>query len=84
VKLALETIQGVRIRRSQAGFFLWIDLREFLCDHATFNEELRLFEHLFECGRVFILRGQTLGCQQPGWFHFVFSLNDAIICEAVK
>lgn len=84
VKRALEMIQGVRVRRSRAGFFLWIDLREFLCDNATFDDEIRLFEHLFECSGIFLLRGQTLGCSQPGWFRFVFSLNNSIICEAVK
>jgi 1-aminocyclopropane-1-carboxylate synthase len=83
VKLALETIEGVKVRRSHAGFFIWVDLRELMPEEPTFDDETRLFEHLFDCAGIFILRGQILGCTQPGWFRIVFSVNDAMICEAL-
>lgn len=83
VTSTLETIQGVKVHRSQAGFFIWVDLRDLMPSEATFNDETHLFEHLFECSGVFILRGQTLGCTQPGWFRIVFSVNDAMVHEAL-
>ncbi|CAF1339912.1 unnamed protein product [Rotaria sordida] len=83
VKSTLETIEGVKIRQSHAGFFIWADLRELLPDKASFNDEKRLFEHLFNCAGVFVLRGHTLGCTEPGWFRFIFSVNDTIMTEAL-
>jgi aspartate/methionine/tyrosine aminotransferase len=84
VKLALEMIEGVKIRRSHAGFFIWLDLRNFMPIEPTFDDEIRLFEHLFDRAGIFILRGQTLGCTQPGWFRLVFSVNETMICEALR
>ena len=83
VKSTLETCHGMKIRRSCAGFFIWIDLRELMPTEPTFDDERRLFEHIFECEGIFILRGQTLGCTQPGWFRIVFSVNDVTINEAL-
>jgi 1-aminocyclopropane-1-carboxylate synthase len=83
VKSILETIEGVKVRQSQAGFFIWVDLRHLMPTEATFDDETRLFEHIFDCAGIFILRGQTLGCTQPGWFRIVFSVNDAMIREAL-
>jgi len=57
-------------------------LRNLMPAELTFDDETRLFEHLFDCAGVFILRGQTLGCTQHGWFRIVFSVNDAMIHEA--
>jgi aspartate/methionine/tyrosine aminotransferase len=83
VKSALETIRGVKVRRSDAGFFIWMDLRDLMPAEPSFEDETRLFEHFFDCAGIFILRGQTLGCTEPGWFRMVFSLNDAMIHHAL-
>lgn len=83
VKSTLETIPGVKIRPSCAALFIWMDLRDLMPDKPTFDDEIRLFEHIFECAKIFILRGQTLGCTQPGWFRMVFSVDDTMINEAL-
>jgi bifunctional pyridoxal-dependent enzyme with beta-cystathionase and maltose regulon repressor activities len=75
VKTTLEVIPRVKVRRSQAGFFIWVDLRAFMPAKATFANELCLFNELFVRAGVFILRGEVLGCAEPGWFRIVFSLS---------
>lgn len=84
VKSALEMIEGVKVRCSYAGFFIWLDLRALMPDEPTFDDEIHLFEQLFHYARIFILRGQALGCTQPGWFRMVFSVDEIVICEALR
>lgn len=83
VKRALEMIEGVKVRQSHAGFFLWLDLRNMMPDEPTFDDETHLFEQIFNCARIFVLRGHMLGCTQPGWFRMVFPINELVINEAL-
>lgn len=83
VKSSLEKIEGVKIRPSHGGLFIWADLRGLLPDKASFHDEKQLFEHLFDCAGVFVLRGLTLGCAETGWFRFVFSVNEIMMTEAL-
>ena len=84
VKAALEMIEGVKVRCSYAGFFIWLDLRDLMPDEPAFDDEIHLFEQLFHYARTFLLRGQALGCTQPGWFRMVFSVDEIVICEALR
>lgn len=81
VKAELE-MMGIRVRDSHAGFFIWGDLRPFMKE-ITFEEEKRLFDSFFEHG-VFMWCGYHLGCSQPGWFRFVFSLSSSVMTEGLK
>lgn len=81
VKSELE-LMGISVRNSRAGFFIWADFRPFMKE-VTFEEENRLFQLFFEHG-IFIWPGQNLGCTQPGWFRFIFSLKDCMITEGLK
>jgi aspartate/methionine/tyrosine aminotransferase len=83
VKKKIKTIdQRISIRPAQAGFFIWTDFRLLLHD-ITFEEELRLFDIMFDHG-VYISAGFNLGCSQPGWFRIIFSVKEKWLDEAVK
>lgn len=43
-------------------------------DKKTEEEEMILFNELL-MGGVFILPGSTLGCQEPGWFRVIFTVE---------
>jgi aspartate/methionine/tyrosine aminotransferase len=83
VKKKIKTIdQRISIRPARAGFFIWADFRLLLHD-ITFEEELRLFDIMFDHG-VYISAGFNLGCSQPGWFRIIFSVKEKWLDEAVK
>ena len=83
VKKKIESIDSrISVRPSQAGFFIWADFR-LLLHEVTFDEELRLFDTIFDHG-VYISPGTNLGCSQPGWFRIIFSVKEKWIDEAVK
>lgn len=72
----------ISIRPAHAGFFIWTDFRSIL-QEITFEEEQRLFDLIFEHG-VYISPGVNLGCSEPGWFRFIFSVREQWIDEAMK
>lgn len=77
-------IPGVSVRHSQAAFFIWMDLRAFMPVRATFADEERLCEQIFDRAGVFILRGEVLRCAEPGWFRLVFSMGKTTVDEALE
>ncbi|CAF3245078.1 unnamed protein product [Rotaria socialis] len=80
---AIENIDNrIYIRPAKAGFFIWADLRLLLHD-ITFEEEIRLFQSIFEHG-LYLVTGSFLGCAQPGWFRIIFSIRETWIDEAIK
>jgi len=64
---------GIPILKTRAGFFIFADLRQYL-KSQTFEEERWLFEKFFAAG-VYIVPGQTLYCNEPGWFRILFTLS---------
>lgn len=81
---ALKRLEGmgVKVRRSQAGFFVWANLQSFLCP-CTEEEELKLFDELFESG-LFLVPGSKLYCVNPGWFRFIFTIAPEDLDEALN
>ncbi|CAF1038689.1 unnamed protein product [Didymodactylos carnosus] len=84
VKEQLEVISNQRIEvyQSKSGFYIWANFRRLL-KVKTFDEEMKLFNVLFDNG-VFISRGFDLGCSEPGWFRIIFSLKDSWISEGIN
>ncbi|CAF1341704.1 unnamed protein product [Rotaria sp. Silwood1] len=75
VKKTLEDIDSrIYIRPAKAGFFIWVDFRSLLHE-VTYEEEVRLFQVIFEHG-VYLVSGSFLGCVQSGWFRIIFSVKE--------
>jgi len=55
---------------SNAGFFLWLDLRSFLAEQ-TCAEENALTERSIT-NKVFITDGQAMSAEEPGWYRLIF------------
>lgn len=73
---------------SNAGFFLWVDLRPFLPPHkpdykSGWDREDALMQNLFK-HKVFITNGKDLGAEEPGWFRVIFSQDEAVIREGLR
>ncbi|XP_044539540.1 1-aminocyclopropane-1-carboxylate synthase-like protein 1, partial [Gracilinanus agilis] len=66
----LETL-NIPFLRTKAGFFVWMDLRKYLCT-GTFEEELSLWRRFLD-HKVLLLCGKAFECSEPGWFRLVFS-----------
>ncbi|XP_072474407.1 1-aminocyclopropane-1-carboxylate synthase-like protein 1 isoform X1 [Notamacropus eugenii] len=66
----LETL-NIPFLRTKAGFFVWIDLRKYLCSD-TFEEEFSLWRRFLD-HKVLLSRGKDFECKEPGWFRLVFS-----------
>ncbi|CAF2963934.1 unnamed protein product [Rotaria sp. Silwood2] len=83
VKNAIEDIDNrIVVRPAKAGFFIWADFR-LLLHEVTFEEEVRLFQVIFDHG-VYLVSGSFLGCIQPGWFRIIFSVKEKWIDEILK
>lgn len=66
---------------SNAGFFIWVDLRPYLPRSSEGNQwegESKLINKLIE-NKVFMTNGQLLAAEEPGWFRMIFSLDQRII-----
>ena len=68
---------------AQAGFFLWLDLRDRL-ESPTMASETRLWERVFKESRVSILPGSTFASNEPGWFRLCFAHPEPLLSEAVR
>ncbi|XP_012581128.1 PREDICTED: 1-aminocyclopropane-1-carboxylate synthase-like protein 1 isoform X2 [Condylura cristata] len=62
---------GIPFLSRGAGFFIWVDLRQYLPE-GTFAEELLLWRRFLD-NKVLLLSGKAFECQEPGWFRLVFS-----------
>ncbi|CAF1104411.1 unnamed protein product [Rotaria sordida] len=83
VKKIIEDMDNrIYVRPAKAGFFIWADCR-LLLHEVTFEEEIRLFQIIFEHG-VYLVSGSFLGCTQPGWFRIIFSVKEKWIDEILK
>ncbi|XP_011237925.1 1-aminocyclopropane-1-carboxylate synthase-like protein 1 isoform X3 [Mus musculus] len=62
---------GIPFVSRGAGFFIWVDLRKYLCK-GTFEEEALLWRQFLD-NKVLLSSGKTFECKEPGWFRVVFS-----------
>jgi 1-aminocyclopropane-1-carboxylate synthase len=64
---------GVPCLRSNAGLFVWMDMRWLLGDEATVASELRLWDRMLREVRLNISPGSSCHCSEPGWFRVCFA-----------
>ncbi|XP_054555229.1 1-aminocyclopropane-1-carboxylate synthase-like protein 1 isoform X2 [Talpa occidentalis] len=62
---------GIPFLNRGAGFFIWVDLRQYLRE-GTFEEEMLLWRRFLD-NKVLLSFGKAFECQEPGWFRLVFS-----------
>ncbi|KAK1693648.1 hypothetical protein QYE76_010345 [Lolium multiflorum] len=63
---------GVGCMRSNAGLFVWVDMREML-DEATVEGELRLWRRVMAETKLNVSPGSSCYCSEPGWFRVCFA-----------
>ena len=74
---------------ANAGFFLWLDLREFLPvvegseDQEGWDREEALTGRLVK-NRVYITDGRILSAEEPGWYRLIFSQEEKVVEEGLK
>ena len=66
---------GVPCLRSNAGLFVWMDMRRLLGDggEATVADELRLWDLMLHEVKLNISPGSSCHCSEPGWFRVCFA-----------
>jgi 1-aminocyclopropane-1-carboxylate synthase len=65
-------LAGVGCMRSNAGLFVWVDMRELL-DNATVEGELRLWRRVMAETKLNVSPGSSFHCSEPGWFRMCFA-----------
>ncbi|VAH57738.1 unnamed protein product [Triticum turgidum subsp. durum] len=66
---------GVPCLPSNAGLFVWMDMRRLLRDggEATVADELRLWDLMLREVKLNISPGSSCHCSEPGWFRVCFA-----------
>ncbi|KAI9835737.1 MAG: hypothetical protein M1819_001915 [Sarea resinae] len=83
--------EGINYHRgSNAGFFIWVDLRPFLPKTVDeqgnadgWKAEATLVQSFMKA-KIFLTPGAMLSAEEPGWFRLIFSQNDRVIKEGFK
>lgn len=69
---------------SNAGFFIWVDLRDFLKEGGDkWDAEAELLERIKE-NRAYMTAGGAMAAEEPGWFRLIFSLDERVIEEGLR
>ncbi|CAA0838189.1 1-aminocyclopropane-1-carboxylate synthase 6 [Striga hermonthica] len=66
---------GIGSLKSNAGLYLWMDLRRLLKE-ATFEAELELWRVILSEVRLNVSPGGSFHCSEPGWFRVCFANMD--------
>jgi aspartate/methionine/tyrosine aminotransferase len=69
---------GIGYVPAQAGFTIWIDLRDCL-PQSSFAAEHALWERIFGTAKVNILPGAVFGSPEPGWFRLCHTTDPALV-----
>lgn len=72
-------------RSSNAGFFLWIDLRAHLPEEVQdrWEAEKLLVKRMME-KKVYITDGGSMWAEEPGFFRVIFSQDERMVREGLK
>ena len=69
---------------ANAGFFLWLDFREFVPPASSADKDPWVRETaLLVENRVFITDGQNTFAEEPGFYQFIFSLEERVVKEGL-
>lgn len=74
---------NVEYIQPQGGHFVFLYLGGFL-KAITYEEEMRLFEKIWNEVRVNVTPGQFFSCPEPGWFRLCFANQPELISEAFQ
>ncbi|KAG4987475.1 hypothetical protein AAZX31_11G021300 [Glycine max] len=66
---------GIKCLASNAGLFLWMDLRRLL-KKPTFEAEMELWKVIIEQVKINISPGSSFHCSEPGWFRVCYANMD--------
>ncbi|KAF1810418.1 PLP-dependent transferase [Eremomyces bilateralis CBS 781.70] len=87
VRIAAETFtrEGIPFADgTSAGFFLWVDMRQFLPkDVDGWEGEKQLAARMVE-KKVYMTPGAQLSSEEPGWFRIIFSHERKTLVEGLR
>nr|BCS80023.1 1-aminocyclopropane-1-carboxylic acid synthase [Portulaca umbraticola] len=66
---------GIRCLKSNAGLFVWMDLRH-LMEEQTIEGELKLWRVIINEVKINVSPGSSFHCREPGWFRVCFANMD--------
>ncbi|KAL8172472.1 hypothetical protein V2J09_024276 [Rumex salicifolius] len=66
---------GIRCLRSNAGLFVWMDLRHLLKE-TTLEGEVALWRLIIHDMKINVSPGSSFHCSEPGWFRVCFANMD--------
>lgn len=66
---------GIECLKSNAGLFVWMDLRHLL-EEVTKEGELKLWRVIINDVKINVSPGSSFHCAEPGWFRVCFANMD--------
>ncbi|KAK7358575.1 hypothetical protein VNO77_00509 [Canavalia gladiata] len=66
---------GINCLQSNAGLFVWMDLRHLL-KKATFESEIELWKVIIHEVKINVSPGSSFHCTEPGWFRVCYANMD--------
>jgi aspartate/methionine/tyrosine aminotransferase len=66
---------GINCLKSNAGLFVWMDLRRLL-KNQTFEAEMELWRVIIKEVKLNVSPGSSFHCSEPGWFRVCFANMD--------
>ncbi|KAI3818549.1 hypothetical protein L1987_12359 [Smallanthus sonchifolius] len=76
--------EGIACLASNAGLFVWMDLRRLL-KKPTFDEEMELWRLIITDVKLNVSPGSSFHCVEPGWFRVCFAnMDDQTVEIALK
>ncbi|KAK9074263.1 hypothetical protein SSX86_006860 [Deinandra increscens subsp. villosa] len=76
--------EGITCLASNAGLFVWMDLRRLL-NKPTFDEEMELWRLIISDVKLNVSPGSSFHCVEPGWFRVCFAnMDDQTVEIALK
>lgn len=66
---------GIRSLKSNAGLYIWMDLRKLLKE-TTFEAEMELWKMIIHEVKINVSPGASFHCSEPGWFRVCFANMD--------
>lgn len=75
---------GIRCLNSNAGLYVWMDLRHLL-EEPTLEGELRLWRVIINEVKLNVSPGSSFHCSEPGWFRVCFAnMDDSTLDVALQ
>lgn len=75
---------GIKCLKSNAGLFVWMDLRHLLQD-PTIEGELALWRVIINEVKINVSPGSSFHCSEPGWFRVcIANMNDETMEVALR